>query len=304
LANRLIPIVLGAAVLSAALGWVFSAPNPYSDTEVAALPEGRVAQGEQVFWAGGCASCHAAPKAAEDRKLALAGGQEFKTEFGTFVAPNISQHETAGIGSWSKGDFVSALKRGVSPDGSHYYPAFPFTSYAKMTDQDASDLWAYMKTLPASATPSTPHQVSFPFNIRRGLGLWKQLYLTTDFAASVDTNNPALVRGRYLVEALAHCAECHTPRNAIGGLDTARWMAGGKNPDGKGTIPNITPHADGIKSWSEKDIAYSLESGFTPDFDSLGSTMADVVINMSKLPASDREAIAAYLASLPPHASN
>ena len=298
--NRWLIFVVVAGVVAAALGWVLTAPDRLDEAQIAALPEGNPVAGEMVFWAGGCASCHAAPKSGAEAKMVLSGGAEFATPFGTFVAPNISPDTKHGIGAWSLGDFANAMKRGVRPDGAHYYPAFPYASYARVSDQDISDLWAFMQTLPKVATSAKNHALSFPFNVRRGLGLWKLLYVDPSPVVDVPQNDAVLVRGRYLVEGLAHCGECHTPRNLIGGPDHSRWMAGGKSPEGNETIPNITPHRDGIGSWSVKDIANALETGFTPEFDSFGSSMADVQFNMSKIPANDRAAIAAYLKQVKP----
>ncbi|BBU56840.1 diheme cytochrome c-type [Mameliella alba] len=224
---------------------------------------GDAARGETVFTAAGCASCHHA-KGSED-KLLLTGGMEFVSDFGTFYAPNISPHPEAGIGGWSFEDFANAVTRGVSPEGQHYYPAFPYTAYTKMQDQDLSDLWAYMQTLDPSDVASKPHDVGFPFNIRRSVGGWKFLFMSDDYVIEAADNE----RGRYLVETLAHCAECHTPRNPLGALDKARWMGGAPNPSGSGTIPALTPDK---LDWSAADVAYYLESGFTPSFDAVGAT--------------------------------
>ena len=297
--KKLLSIAFVLGVIGLAVFWWLTRPNTLNEAYLAGLPDGDAKAGEQVFWAGGCASCHAAPKATGDAKLVLAGGHEFPTPFGTFRAPNLSPDLEQGIGSWSKTSFANAMKRGISPAGQHYYPAFPFTTYARMTGKDVADLWAFMQTLPKSPNIVADHDVGFPFNIRRGLGLWKLLYLNEKLILSVG-DDPMLQRGQYLVEALAHCGECHTPRNPIGGMDASRWLAGAVTPNGKGRVPNITPHKDGIGGWSEKDIAYSLESGFTPEFDSFGSNMADVVENMAKLPKSDLEAITAYLKNVTP----
>lgn len=280
--------VLGLLALGAVL-W-FTRAEQVEPDRFAALA-GDVAKGEQVFWAAGCASCHKANDS-EDA-LVLAGGQRFVTDFGTFVAPNVSPDPIHGIGEWSLTDFASALLNGTSPEGQHYYPAFPYTTYARMSDADVADLWAFWQTLPSSDVESAPHEVGFPFNIRASLGPWKKLFLSRDWVMPADT--PELERGRYLVEALGHCAECHTGRNLIGGLQTSAWMGGAPNPSGKGRIPGITPeHLD----WSAVDIAYYLETGFTPDFDSAGGKMADVVSSMSQLPPEDRAAIAAYVKAL------
>ncbi len=282
-------LALGIAVLAAigvAGGWALSAPEK---PEPAELPPGDAVAGERVFWAAGCASCHAAPQASGDAMLELAGGVELESEFGTFVAPNISTDPNHGIGGWSVSDFANAVRRGVSPDGRHYYPAFPYTSYSRMSDGDVADLFAFMQTLPAVGTDAAAHRVSFPFSVRRGVGLWKRLYLNDEPQVALAGAREEVVRGQYLVEALGHCGECHTPRVMTGGLETDRWLGG---------RPNITPGGD-IADWSEEDIAAYLETGFTPDFDSAGGRMAAVVRNMARLPAEDREAIAAYLKAVP-----
>ena len=268
----------------------FTRAVPVEPERFAAL-QGDAQNGEAVFFAGGCASCHAGE--GSDDKLTLPGGKRFVTPFGTFVAPNVSPDPIYGLGEWSLADFASALLNGTSPEGRHYYPAFPYSTYTRMTDQDVADLWAYMQGLPSADVENEPHDLGFPFNIRASLGPWKVLFLDPGWVRPAET--PALERGRYLVEALGHCAECHTPRNLMGGLDTANWMEGAPNPSGKGRIPGITPaHLD----WSAEDIAYYLETGFTPDFDSAGGEMAEVVENMSQLSPEDRAAIAAYVKAL------
>ncbi len=164
-----------------------------------------------------------------------------------------------------------------------------------MTDQDVADLWAYMQTLPASDAPSQPHEVGFPFSIRASLGGWKLLFMSDEWVVQ-NVSTEAETKGRYLVEALAHCGECHSPRNALGGLDRNNWLAGAPNPAGNGRIPTLTP---GQLDWASEDIAYYLESGFTPDFDSVGGHMVEVVDNFAKLSAEDRTAVAQYLKALP-----
>lgn len=293
---RFIKFILALGVIGAGIGWWLTAPEFVSAAE---LPDHQpnLEHGKQVFAEAGCSSCHAAPEAKGQDKLILSGGLEFKTDFGTFFAPNISPGE-AGIAGWSAADLVTAMHEGVRPDGAHYFPAFPFTSYTRMNFEDIIDLKAYMDTLPVSDVASKDHDVGFPFNIRRGLGMWKLLFMSDDPVIQV-ADDPKLKRGQELVEGAGHCAECHTPRNLIGGLTTSKWLAGGPNPDGKGRIPNITPHEDGIGSWSEVDIASYLETGFTPEYDSVGGAMAKVVENTTLLSAEDREAIATYLKAVP-----
>jgi mono/diheme cytochrome c family protein len=286
-------IILGAIVGVAM--WFASAPRGGDPALVADL-KGDATQGELVFHATGCASCHMALNAKGDAQLVLSGGQRFATAFGTFIAPNISPDPVHGIGGWPLSDLVNAIKYGVSPAGQHYFPALPYGAYTHMELQDIADLQAYMATLPPDATPSEPHEVSFPFNIRRAVGVWKLLYLRSDWAID-GTLSPAETRGRYIAEAMAHCGECHTPRNALGGPDRSRWMAGGPNPSGEGRIPNITPAK---LTWSEAEIVEYLTSGFTPEFDTVGGHMVHVVENMARLPESDRAAVAAYLKKVPP----
>ncbi|MBP7002522.1 MAG: c-type cytochrome [Amaricoccus sp.] len=281
--------------------WLLTRPERLELATLSALPEGDAGRGELVFWAGGCASCHAAEGAKDEEKLRLGGGRRLASDFGTFVAPNISSDPEDGIGAWTTADLANAMMRGVSPDGRHYYPAFPYTSYARMDPADIADLRAYLATLPAVQGRAPGHELAFPFTLRRGVGLWKLAFLSDAPVIAVDEADPRLVRGRYLVEGPGHCGECHTPRNLAGGLEKSRWLAGAPNPEGKGRIPNITP---GGLDWSPGDIAYYLETGFTPEFDSVGGSMVAVQQNMAMLPAPDREAIAAYLGVVPAQASS
>ncbi|QBY00265.1 c-type cytochrome [Rhodophyticola sp. CCM32] len=294
--KRLISVISVLAVTGAAIGWFLTRPDRIDPALLAGM-SGDAARGEAVFWAGGCASCHAGPEAEGDARLILSGGRRFASDFGTFLAPNISSDTEAGIGGWSDLDFLNALQNGVSPEGRHYYPVFPYTAYRLATVQDLIDLRAFMATLPASPAPSLPHEVGFPFSVRRGVGVWKLLYMP-DGVMPFDALSEAATRGQYLAEAMSHCGECHTPRDALGGLDRSRWLAGAPNPNGEGQIPNITP---GALDWSEADIAAYLRDGFTPDFDSAGGHMADVIRNLAMLEDTDRTAIAAYLKALPEH---
>jgi len=257
-----------------------------------------VANGERLFHTGGCASCHSSTKT-ESSVPVLGGGLEMNTPFGTFRVPNISPHPTYGIGSWTRLDFVNAMQMGTSPDGRHYYPAFPYASYVHMSFEDLLDLKSYLDTLPEAENRNEDHDLKFPWNIRAGIGLWKILNLNSEAVVSVPGGNGLLLRGRYLVEGPGHCGECHTPRNWSGGLNRSLWLAGAPNPDGEGKVPNITPGGKALRDWSQKDIEYYLESGFTPDYDTVGGSMVEVQENMARLPAEDRAAIAAYLKFIP-----
>lgn len=296
--RRILILLVALAVAGAIVFWLATAPVT---TAASDLPDHApdVANGETLFWAGGCASCHAAPGASGDALTELGGGTELGSPFGSLTVPNISPDPETGIGGWSTVDFVNAVRHGVSPDGEHFYPAFPYASYQHITLEDLIDLKAFMDTLPPVNNRVAETSLPFPFSIRRGIGLWKRLYASDpgfepDPALS-DTAN----RGAYLVTGPGHCGECHTPRTAFFGMDAARWLAGAPSLEGQGTVPNITPSDQGIGSWSEGDIAYYLESGFTPDFDAVGGAMADVQRNWSHVPAAYREAVAAYLKTVP-----
>jgi mono/diheme cytochrome c family protein len=287
-----------AAVLAAAAGfvvfwWLTNPPTALAVTEPYYAPN--LANGLTTFNAGGCSSCHAVP--GQPDRTRLGGGMAIPSPFGTFYAPNISPDRSDGIGRWGEADFVTAVTKGVSPAGTHYFPAFPYTTYQHAKLEDLRDLFAYLKTLPPVSGKAPDHQVPFPFNIRRNIGIWKLLFMdakpfTPDPARSVPWN-----RGAYLVNGLGHCAECHSPRNFLGGIIASQRFAGGPNPEGEGWVPNITQK--GIDDWSEKDIAYFLETGQTPDGDNIGGSMGRVIKNTSLLSAEDRAAMAVYLKSLP-----
>ncbi|MGI9238668.1 MAG: c-type cytochrome [Woeseiaceae bacterium] len=298
---------VGGAVVAAIIGatvaaWWISAPQPIP---AEALPDHAPdpSAGERIFWAGGCASCHASPvdgkRAKGDDKRLLGGGLELDTPYGVFRAPNISSHDEDGIGRWSMIEFVNAMQRGVSPDNRHYYPSFPYASYAKMAVQDVMDLRAYLDTLPSVAGNAAEHTLAFPWSVRRGIGVWKRRYLNTEPSIHLEATSKMLEHGRELVEGAGHCGECHTSRDHFGGMNTGRWLAGAPNPDGEGRVPNITPGGETIASWSSADIAYYLESGFTPEYDTVGGSMVAVQENMAMLPKADRDAIAAYLKAIP-----
>jgi mono/diheme cytochrome c family protein len=300
-------VLLALLALVAAIAIVFYLLTMPVTVPASALPAHTpdVANGKYMFTAGGCAECHAAPvKACDDLNTkdeeTLTGGRCLKTPFGTFHVPNISPDKETGIGTWTTLDFVNAMKRGVAPDGTYLYPAFPYTSYQRMTYEDLIDLKAYLDTLPEATSEVPPHELGFPFYLRRGLGLWHRFYVDgKSFVPDADAG-AELDRGAYLVRGAGHCTECHSARNMLGGIDRDTEFAGAPDPVGDGTVPNITPSEDGIGEWSKEDIAYLLETGNTPDFDTIGDSMAPVQENMAKLTPEDRNAIAAYIKSLPP----
>src|SRR5690606_33302630 len=219
--------------------------------------------------------------------------------FGTFHVPNISPDRQAGIGDWTLAEFGNAMLRGVGRQGDHLYPSFPYTSYARMSPKEINDLFGYLKTLPPSSNVAEPHDLGFPYNMRIALGGWKFLFFTDEPHVELASADETLQRGQFLVEGPGHCGECHTPRNGLGGLEAGQWLAGGPNPEGEGRIPNITPGSRSVGSWSEADLVSYFQTGFTPDYDSVGGSMVDVQKNLSHLSDEDLQAIAAYLKAVP-----
>jgi mono/diheme cytochrome c family protein len=276
---------IGCAVLALWLG-TCSAP---------AWSQGDPRRGEYLAKAGGCVGCHT-----EDKPGAapFAGGRALKTPFGTFYGPNITPHPQAGIGRWSEADFVRAMRQGVRPDGAHYYPAFPYPSYTKITDADLRDLWAYLRTLAPNPRPNQPHALGFFYRWRFPLAIWKWLYFEPGPFVPDPKLSAAVNRGAYLVQALGHCGECHTPRNFLGGPKKSRYLAGGVGPEGK-EVPNLTPTR--LKKWGDRDLTDFLASGITPDGDVPGEAMGEVIRNTTgQLTPQDLAAMIAYLRSLPP----
>ena len=277
----------------AAFACAFSA-GPGASAEVSG-PEA-VERGRYLATAANCVGCHTEPGGTE-----YAGGRSLKTPFGTFYGPNITPHPEHGIGRWSDEDFLAALKRGISPEGHPYYPAFPYTSFAGMTDEDALAIKAFLFSLPPADRPRRSHDLSFPYSLRLALWPWRWLYFDPAPAGVPEGAGEAVRRGAYLVESLAHCGECHTPRNWLGAREDDRRLAGNTDgPEGE-KVPNITPDPEtGLGSWSEEDVVRVLETGLLPDFDAVGGPMGEVVKSTSKLEPSDRAAIAAYLKTVPP----
>jgi mono/diheme cytochrome c family protein len=283
--------LIGLGFLSLGLIFFWLTRPQTLNTSALSYAEPDALNGELLFHAASCAACHDSD---------LRGGLELQTDFGNFRVPNISPDNVTGIGHWTDADFINAMLQGVSPEGRHYYPAFPYGSYTRMSVQDVVDVKAYIDTLPGVANEVPESELKFPWSFRRGIGLWKHLYL--DAAAVIDlpaNASPELQRGRYLVEGPGHCAECHTERDAFGGLDTKRWLAGAPDPEGDGRIPNITPDATGLGNWSDKDLAFYLETGMDPEFDSVGGSMVKVQENLARLSAEDRAAIVVYLRAIP-----
>jgi mono/diheme cytochrome c family protein len=294
-------VIAACAIVSAAALWISTLPSAVPATALPAHTP-NLANGETMFNIGGCSSCHAVPNKDPEKvdRHRLGGGLALKSPFGVFYAPNISSDPKDGIGNWSEANFVTALWKGTSEHGNNLYPAFPYSSYRYMQLDDVRDLFAYLKTLPSVQGRSRRHELSFPFNERRLLGIWKLLFLDEGPFAPDPSKSTQYNRGAYLVNGPGHCAECHSPRNILGGIIESQRFAGG-SPDGTEWAPNITPAGlhGGDEDWSEKDISSLLEDGMTPSGDFAGGAMAEVIRNTSLLASEDREAIAAYVAALP-----
>ena len=279
---------IGWTVLLLALGSVVEA----ADADLAR-------RGEYILRAAGCVACHTD---AENEGAFLAGGRAFETPFGTFYSPNITADSEHGIGRWTEADFVRALSKGVAPDGSDYYPVFPYTSYTRMRGRDMRALWAYLTTVEPVDKPNRPHQLPWYMQWRLVNWGWKMLNFKPGPFRARPQRGTALSRGGYLAEALGHCGECHTPRNSLGAsVEEMRYAGTREGPDGE-SVPNITPdRGTGIGRWSADDLDYFLETGGTPDGDYTGSLMAEVIDeSLSYLTAMDREALVIYLRALEP----
>lgn len=278
---------------AAALLWLMVSAVP-----VWAAEDGR-RQGEYLFRAAGCAGCHTDEK---HNGAPLAGGPALQTPFGVFYAPNITPDPETGIGRWSEADFIRALRQGVSPAGAHYYPAFPYTSYTRLTDADLRALKAYLFNLKPVRQANRPHELPWYLRRRPLLAIWKALFFNPGPFTPAPGQPPAWNRGAYLVNALVHCGECHTPRNFLGGFKDSQRHAGTRNGPEGSVVPNVTPHkTTGIGRWRASELVEYLETGATPEGDSAGDLMAEVIDNsLHYLRKDDLKAIAVYALSLPP----
>jgi mono/diheme cytochrome c family protein len=301
-------MALAGAAAVTFLAWprpIMAELPPVASASAAGLAE----RGAYIARAAGCVGCHtmeapaptAATAPAPESPVAFAGGREFKTPFGVFYSPNITSSTSAGIGGWSDAQFRTAMRHGVDDAGQPLYPVFPYGSYTLMSDEDVQALRAFLSTVPASERPNTEHRAMFPLSWRPLLNGWRLLFLKEGPFQPDPAHDAVWNRGAYLVEGLAHCAECHTPRNVFGALDRAHWLAGNRNgPEGE-KVPNLTPDATGLANWSTSDIVTLLKTGTKPDYDNVQGSMAEAIRHgLSYLTDDDLNAIAAYLKALPP----
>ena len=283
-------LVLIAMVIAGLSWWLFK-PVASVGHNFTGL-QGDVQRGAYLARLSGCFACHTDYTGGGE---VFAGGGPITTAFGTFFAPNITTDKENGIGQWTLAEFAKALTKGISPDGEHYFPVFPYENYRYFSDQDIIDLWAAFKTVPPVESINRDHQIDFPFNQRFLLAPWKTLYFQDLMAEFAGLNSESLARGAYIVNGPGHCVSCHTPRSVFGGLQLENYLAGGEGPDQQ-VVPAITAIALRTRDYSVEDIAFLLKDGITPDGDVLGGSMAEIIKHNTRwLTQDDRKAIAEFL---------
>ncbi len=290
-AVRRIPVVVALVLASAGIGGCAPAMAPIDPAARSAYDPGLVAQGAALAALGNCRACHTARNG-----QAFAGGEPMHSRFGTIYSTNITPDPETGIGRWSEEAFRRAMRKGLRNDGDHLYPAFPYDHFTRVTDEDIHALYAYFMSLPpVSSTP--PHNaLAFPFNLRIGNALWKRLYLHEGPRPPDPAKDATLARGEYLVEGLAHCGACHTPRNflqaekrdrAYDGGDLEGWHGYAINAKNAAPIP-----------WEREALASYLRNGYHPWHGASRGTMGIVTRELANAPEADVNAMAAYAASL------
>ena len=261
----------------------------------------QIERGKYLALAGNCASCHTT----ENGEF-MAGGLPFETPFGKIYSTNITPDSGTGIGNWTGGQFLDSMRRGVRPNGEHLYPVFPYTAFTKITNEDVAALFAYLKSIPAIRQETKENEVSFPFNQRWLMSVWKMVYFDervyeTDKSKSAEWN-----RGAYLVNALAHCSACHSPRNLLGAENSDMAMTGGvffdKVPSGSvrpWSSPNLTSSPSGLGLWVHEEVTAYLRTGRNSFVETFGP-MNEVIMNSTRnLNDGDINAMTIYLKSLP-----
>jgi len=304
-AKRIAVIVAAFALLLA--GYVVvKAPSPVDAATIlsawdAADRDGLVARGEYLAIAANCGSCHTV-----DGGAFMAGGLAFETPFGTIYSTNITPDPATGIGTWSAADFVGSMRNGVRPNGEHLYPVFPYPNFTRLTDEDILSLYAYLQSLDAAEQPAPANELSFPYNLRVLLAAWKALFFKPGAHADKPSQSGEWNRGAYLVEALAHCGACHSPRNALGAERAQQAMSGGdymdRVPGGayrRWSAPNLTSSERGLGLWPHGELVAYLQQGRNAMLDSFGPMNEVIVNSTSRLRQADVEAMATYLKALP-----
>lgn len=271
-------------------------------------PENLIEQGHYLVQLGSCYNCHRG-----GYQGSMSGGVALETDFGTFYTPNITPDEITGIGKWTFDNFVNAMRKGKSPTGQYYYPSFPFRSFTKISNKDLERIYLYLMSQPPVRRMNTPHQLLFPYDYRILNKAWQNLFFheigenpltRIRVGEGPFIGNPLQSevwnRGAYLVEAVIHCTECHTPRNFLGALRKDQWMGGSSESIAGLVAPNITPSPQGTTIWTFEDWDLFLKTGFKPDGTSVKGEMAFVIQNTSTLTPEDSAAVIDYIMTLPP----
>lgn len=277
--------------------------SAFAPAKASSVDMSLVERGRYLAMAGNCASCHTSKGG-----QALAGGLAFETPFGTVYSTNITPDKETGIGNWSGEQFLQSLRKGVRPNGEHLYPVFPYTAFTKITDEDANALYAYLMSVPAVAAEAPRNELSFPFNQRALLSVWKALFFDEGPYQPDSTKSAEWNRGAYLVEGLGHCSACHSPRNFLGAEQSDAKMTGGEYTDAVASgelrtwsTPNLTPASNGLGSWPVEELAAYLKTGRNSFTETFGP-MNEVIMNSTRhLSEDDVRAMATYLNGLPAH---
>lgn len=285
--------------------WFLASPAQAQDAvspDALATSDNPVQRGLYLATAGNCMACHT-----REGGEPLAGGVAFHTDFGIIYSTNITSDPDAGIGSWTEEQFIAAMHDGVSADGSNLYPAFPYPSFTKVSEQDLKDMFAFIETVAPSSYTPPENEMGFPFNQRALMGIWNALFFENGRFVADENKSEQWNRGAYLVEGLGHCGTCHTPRNALGGKDNSRALSGGTFNDkvDEGLIrpwsaANITPAPDGLASWTEDHIAQYLKTGHTEKGGTFGPMNEVITLSTSQLTDEDVQAMAHYLNTIEP----
>jgi mono/diheme cytochrome c family protein len=312
----LFAMALGVLIVVAVAFWYLMSPGPltfagaetvriadYKGSNPTGVPADLsradpVSRGRYLTQAADCQACHT-----RDGGVPFAGGRAFRTQFGTLYSSNITPDPETGIGAWSAGDFLRAVHKGVRPDGTHLYPAFPYAAYTYLTDDDVQAIWTYLRSIRPAKSQIPANGLAFPFNQRWLMGIWSALFNPDRRFAPNVRRSAEWNRGAYLAEGLAHCGECHTPRNGLQALDNRRKFRGALT--GGWRAYNITSHQmTGIGSWSDENLAEYLATGHSANHGTASGPMGEAIeLSLSKLAPSDIRALVTYVRSIPPIAS-
>ncbi|HET6432308.1 cytochrome c [Dyella sp.] len=255
-----------------------------------------IARGQHLVTLGDCAACHTRRGGA-----AFAGGYQVPTPFGNIPSPNITPDDETGLGRWSFADFWQALHAGKGRHGEFLYPAFPYTSYTKVTRDDALAMFAYLKSLAPVRQPASALGLTFPYSVRSALAAWRTLYFREGVYQPDASKSTQWNRGAYLVQGLGHCNECHVARDALGGMSDRPALSGGRILAQDWYAPDLSTQAHGgLQGWSRQDIVDLLKTGQSAKGSAFGPMAEVVSLSTQHMGDADLEAIATYLQSLPP----